>query len=628
MNKFKIRKLLWYIELLPKLGIANVFYVLYYRLLLRSGLGKRKFPIIYINSDEPVFYKCPVRENYPAEWKDDLLKKADLIRKGEIPYYSYHRIKQSQPPDWFLNPFNGVKCKETNKHWTEISDFNDELGDIKNLWEASRFSWLGILSRAYAVSGNEIYLDTLNRWLNDWLLKNPVNMGPNWKCGQEASIRVLNLLNTAYILRQDKQPSKLLINIIIRHLDRIALNIRYALAQRNNHATSEAAALFIAASWLAIVDSTNESQYNISAIKGRKYLEHLLRSLVYEDGSFAQHSVNYHRLFLDTISLVNLWVCKLDLEPLSTEFNEIAKKSTAWILSIVDESGTCPNLGANDGTLLLGNHPCNYINYRPSLQLASVMISGNRAFENGPWDEALYWFDIDPDDFSLFPPVKSSVVHSSGLVVMKGKNSWALLRYPFFRFRPTHNDVFHFDLWAKGKNLLFDSGTFSYNSGKVSRAPDLKSVHAHNTLSFDSQEQMPYLGRFLFGKWVKPLKVGEIMHTTDKSCRWEGSYKDFRGNFHVRRIDWNDNQWTITDSFRGPSKNVEIGFNFERCNYKIDDRNNALLLPWGEIKCSTGAKMENKEHLVSRYYMQLLKVNRLVVASKNNSEIVTKIKVY
>src|SRR5690606_32328355 len=102
---------------------------------------------------------------------------------------------------------------------------------------------------------------------------------------------------------------------VYRHIERISANIRYALAQDNNHGTSEAAALFIGGSWLA-KNASNRSEeldsrtrdlqvmrgndrskkYDHFAFQGRKWLENRVEKLVENDGSFSQHSVMYHRV--------------------------------------------------------------------------------------------------------------------------------------------------------------------------------------------------------------------------------------------------------------------------------------------------------------------------------------------
>jgi hypothetical protein len=589
--------------------MGNVLYVLYYRLLRKSGLLKGKFRVQKIPAKGPVFSTCSMVPDFPPEWELKLLRQAEAIIHGLLPYYSHHWMEQGTPPSWFLNPFN------------QISDFNRELGDIKNVWEASRFSWLGILARAYAISGKMVYLDTLNHWLSDWMKKNPVNQGPNWKCGQEASYRVFALLNAATILDQAEVPSEFLRTMIRLHLRRIHSNIGYAIAQRNNHASSEAAALFIGGNWLMKVDSRDERETRKYARKGRKALERLIGELSYEDGSFAQHSVVYHRLFLDTLSMVVFWTRKLVLQEFSPEFYARAQKAWNWLNALSDESGLCPNLGSNDGTLLLNNHSCSYRDFRPSLQLASVLLHGIPALAKGPYNEALYWYGIKNYPEEKETMLKHSQVFGSGYVVMNGGASWALLRFPFYKFRPAHNDAMHFDLWANGKNLLFDSGSYSYNPEPGSKVPDLKSVHSHNTLSFDRKEQMPRLSRFLLGKWLRPLTVGEMLVSSESSGNWEGSYRDAFGNIHARRIAWKNQQWVILDRFSGGAANVEIGFNFEECEHTLDREAATLTLPWGRITVSGSSELAVKNHMTSQYYLQYLDCKRLVISTKNNSEL-------
>ncbi|TLX75671.1 hypothetical protein E9993_08920 [Labilibacter sediminis] len=624
----KMEKLYWYLKLIPKLGFSNVVYVQVYRLLLKYSILKFRFSVYKFKKKESAYHVCRGVNNYPSEWKEQLLIQANKLIEGSIPYYSSHWLKQSNPPNWFINPFNGAECNENYLHWTEIADFNKDIGDIKNIWEISRFSWLSILARAYVVSGEGVYLDTINGWIKDWLEKNPVNQGPNWKCGQEASFRVFNLLNAAHILNQEDNPSDLLIEIIEVHVKRISGNLRYAIAQRNNHATSEASALLIGASWLERVCSEKKSRYKKYARVGRAKLERAVNNLVYEDGAFAQHSVNYHRLFLDTLSLVVFWQRNLKLKALSQQFMEIAAKSFDWLLTITDQSGYCPNIGSNDGTMLQGNHSCDYQDFRPSLQVASFLFTDALTFEEGRWNEALFWYDINLKSKVIIPSKDKSVVKESGYVVMKNKRSWALLHYPNYKFRPSHNDIFHFDLWFDEKNVLFDSGSYSYNPDKDSTMPDFKSVLSHNTVSFDGNEQMPRLSRFLLGNWIKPLSLSAIGQSANETYTWKGSYIDYLKNIHSREVKWSEDNWQITDCVSGTAESVIIGFNFDKYKYSLDENSKTILLPWGSISVSNCEKIEVISHSVSQYYMKSRPVNRLVITANNNSEVTTSIKIF
>ena len=144
---------------------------------------------------------------------------------------------------------------------------------------------------------------------------------PNWKCGQEASIRLFNLLLASFFLEEDKNPSETLVQLVREHADRIIATRYYALAQDNNHGTSEAAALFIAGAWLTSVGHDDESVKRFLRC-GRAGLEERVRRLVFTDGSFSQYSVNYHRLLLDTLSLVEFWRLRLQQPEFSARYYE------------------------------------------------------------------------------------------------------------------------------------------------------------------------------------------------------------------------------------------------------------------------------------------------------------------
>jgi len=627
MKAGRFVKLIWYLELLPKLGFGNVFYVFFYRIRLKSGCFVRRNPVLECTAGGAVFSESVRADDFPPTWKETLLEQADRIMDGTLPYFSFHWMEQENPPDWFRNPFNGKVLEAPGRHWSKIPDFSSGPGDIKCLWEASRFGWLGILARAQKVSGNSAYLGTLNDWLDDWIKRNPLNQGPNWKCGQETSFRLLALLNAATILGQAEEPSEKLVELVSLHLRKIASNIRYAYAQRNNHATSEAAALYIGGSWLLGVRGPDRKRNSGYAREGRRALEKLLKSLTYEDGSFSQHSIVYHRLLLDTLNSVLYWNIRLQLPRFSEAFYERVTRVFDWLYALVDESGDAPNLGPNDGTMLLSNHSCDYRDFRPSLQLASLLLKERPAFREGPYNEALYWAGFKNIKEIAEPLAKTSRVFPSGYVVMQGADSWAMLRFPNFKFRPSHNDALHFDLWAGGNNLLFDAGSYSYNPPPESKVPDLKSVHSHNTLSFDGREQMPRLGRFLMAKWLKPLKVGQLLQLEHQSGSWEGSYRDAAGNIHAREVSWSKNSWEIRDQFSGVADMVELGFNFQECNYTLDQQGNRLTLPWGSLKVSGPAQLSVRAKMSSRYYFQAASNNRLVISSKNNTEVKTTIEI-
>ena len=114
--------------------------------------------------------------------------------------------------------------------------------------------------------GDPAELTRLNHWLANWSRLNPPYLGVNWKCGQEASIRVLHLAAAALILDQAEQPLGSLCDLLRAHLRRIAPTMAYAIGQQNNHGTTEAAALFVGGSWLASQGVAEAEKWEASLI--------------------------------------------------------------------------------------------------------------------------------------------------------------------------------------------------------------------------------------------------------------------------------------------------------------------------------------------------------------------------
>lgn len=624
----KIKDIPLFAKTVYKLGLGNVAYVAWYRFTLKSGLRKLWFKQQGFSESINYFTETDRRTNYPESWKEKLFQDADKITKGEIRYYAYHWKEVGNPPNWFLNPFNGKRYPKKQKHWTDLPDFHPEVGDIKNVWEASRFEWVVTLARAYAVSGEKKYLNTLNDWIRDWARENPLNTGPNWKCGQEASIRVFNLLNAAYILNQWQTPTKGLSELVFLHLKRISGNIGYAIAQNNNHGTSEAAALFIGGCWLKEIGQRWFPTATKYAKQGRKWLENRVSRLIANEGSFSQHSVTYHRVMLDTLSFAEFWRQTL-AEPMFTKsFYAKARAASHWLYLLVDgNSFDAPNLGSNDGALFLNTHSCNYRDFRPSVQLAKTLFADHPVYPDGEQNEALFWFKLNHPKKSRLHNInpsakKKSTTLDNAYSIMQGQQSWALLRLPNYKHRPSHKDVFHLDLWHQGKNILCDSGSFSYNPGKE-REYDYSSVKAHNTACFDDHEQMPRLGRFLVGGWIKEAKKVKFK-ASDDSGYWSGSYKDYNGNTHSRSVAWDKDTWVITDQFAGPFQNVNIGFNLMDGHYELSGH--ILNGTWGQITIEGAKQVYLSDSFYSKHYWAKEPGQRFIAEADEQNQITTTIK--
>tara|TARA_B110000977_G_scaffold191563_1_gene263834 strand:- start:1378 stop:2955 length:1578 start_codon:yes stop_codon:yes gene_type:complete len=455
--------------------------------------------------------------------------------------------------------------------WWKISDFDDSVGDIKLIWEQSRMNWV-IAFAQRARNGDEVSLKRLNYWLSDWVESNPPYLGSNWKCGQEASIRVMHLCSAALILGQERDPLLGLQELIRLHLRRIAPTINYAMAQNNNHGTSEAAALFIGGSWL---DASGAPDGEMYEKLGQRWLENRASKLIEEDGSFSQHSLNYHRMVLDTFSIAEIWRKKLGRDRFSPVFYNRAGGATSWLYQMVCPlSGHGPNLGANDGSHLLQLTESCYRDFRPSVQLASNLFEGRLAYaNNGLWDTHLAWMGIANKETQPSQYVNCDY-DSGGYKVLRVTGVNVIFRYPKFHYRPSQADAMHLDLWVNGTNFLVDAGSYSYNS-----IPDLSGYFngtaSHNTVQFDDRDQMPKLGRFLFGDWLKTKHVSSIA-TSDSLVSCSASYRDFRGAEHYRQINLNSCSLSIFDRVKGFKKKAVIRWRLKESEWILENTKNGV----------------------------------------------------
>jgi len=372
-----------------RLGLINVWRVFWYRALLRLGLH----PVQRIHADVPVGNFIDSDLNIRV---DRFKRKGQRGRQSgpvtALDYFGYQVElpgNAETPPDWH-NPFRVLSVDtQSNLSWWLIDDFDDSLGDIKTIWEFSRLDWLLPMAQR-AANGDRAELKRLNEWVSDWAASNIPYKGRNWKCGQEASIRVMHIVACLIILDQVDHPSEFAKDLIRLHLIRIASTIGYAIGQANNHGTSEAAALFIGGN---LVGGQQGKQWQAL---GRRYLENRCNTLIEPDGTFSQYSVNYHRMMLDTFSFCESWRQLRKLEPFSKSTISRLSSACEWLQQLVDmSSGDVPNLGANDGAHILNLSACGYRDFRPSVQWASVMFKGVSAYPPGQWDEQLEWLDVD-----------------------------------------------------------------------------------------------------------------------------------------------------------------------------------------------------------------------------------------
>ena len=621
-----LQRLIIYLSTARQIGVANVARVLIHRICKRAGIYRwmlppRKAQRIGLGVDSSGDLARPA-----ISWADGTaITEAEELLAGRSNYFSVHARDFGNPPNWMLNPFRRKQHPQPAAHWSKIPDFSVEAGDIKIVWELSRLMWAPVFARAWRISGDARYLSALQLWIEDWWRCNPPNIGPNWMCGQETSVRLINALLALRLARLDNNAGPGLVGFVEAHCRRVNLTTSYALAQDNNHAISEAAGLFVGGTWLARYSEGRARRRGQRwAEKGRKLLESRVCRLVLPDGSFSQHSLTYHRVLLDTLTIVEAWRRYVGEAAFTEKFYKRAAAATRWLGAMIDPaSGDGPNLGANDGGHPYRLDSSGYRDFRPCLQLASLLFIGNAALEPGPWDESSAWLGVATES-ALRPwlsELSSIVFPDGGYVVMLNRDgARLLLRAPTALFRPAHADALHLDLWWKGENVLRDGGTYSYADHE---GVAFSSVTGHNVPQFDCRDQMVRLSRFLYGGWVRVVGMPAITTSADDQS-WAGSYTDVWGARHMRTVTLSANTLSVLDQVQEFKRSVVLRWRLAPGNWSQNETGCASTM--GRIRVESSVpirRMSLESGWESRHYLEKSAVSVLEVEIDQSPAVLT-----
>ena len=429
-------------------------------------------------------------------------------------------------------------------HWTEYETGRAEIPyadlparDVKFIWEPARFGWALTLGRAYHVSGDESYAESFWKCFEEFTSANPAYMGPHWMNGQEVAIRLMSLLWAAQLFEAAQASSEArrlsLVRAIAEHAARIPPTLVYARSQNNNHLVTESAALYAAG--VALGDEKWQAT-------GWALLNRALQRQISSYGEYIQHSTNYHRLVLQVV----LWVDAILRgcgERWPRASLESVTRASHWLFSMIDPtSGRVPNLGANDGALILPLACSAYDDFRPTVQAAACAFL-RTGLPVGMWDELALWLGL---------AARERTADSSAYMAehLRGRDSWGYLRASHFASRLSHMDQLHFDLWHSGRNIAQDAGTYLYNADPPWDNP-LVSTRVHNTLTVDGEDEMKRGGRFLVLDWPPAFSKSVLERDEHILGRMLAYHRGYRrlGIRHERVATvFADGHWEIKDN--------------------------------------------------------------------------------
>ena len=316
---------------------------------------------------------------------------------------------------------------------------------------------------------------------------NPAYTGPHWMNGQEVAIRLMALLWAAHLFAAARAstPRRLarLSASIALHAARIPPTLVYARSQNNNHLITEAAALYLAGTALDRSIGGN--------LDGNGSTAHC-RPRSARMASTSSIAPTITGSCCTAVLLVE--AVRRKTGPLWPARTQAAlARASHWLFSMLDPvSGRVPNLGANDGSLILPLSAMRFDDFRPTVQAAARAFL-RTSLPAGDWDDLSLWLGLPRSEHTA-----DSAAYAAEH--LRAPDSWAYLRASSWKSRLSHMDQLHLDLWWRGQNIVADAGTYLYNAPPPWDNP-LVSSHVHNCLTVDGREQMTRGGRFLVLDW-------------------------------------------------------------------------------------------------------------------------------
>ena len=541
------------------MGWRYTQYRVKHELLRRTGLLKKKFPISpafkqfisiddWKNKSDNFFFKSKESLSFIKQPAPDIEERFHKIRSGKFIFFNSDEINIGKDYDWVTNPDTGFKY-DVNKHWTQIVDYSKEAGDIKYVWEKSRFSYLYDIIR-YDYHFNDDCAEFVFSEIISWIEKNPINCGPNYRCSQETSLRVLNWTFALHYYRN----SSFLTNdvfgkiqfAIYWQMDHVYKNINFSrIAVRNNHAITETLALYLVGLlYPQFPDSTKWKQ------KGKAWFEEEIAYQVYKDGTFLQFSMNYHRVVIQLLTWAIVLAGKNE-ESFIPIVYERAKKSLEFLRSCMnDNNGYLPNYGANDGALFFKLNSSSYRDYRPQLTALASALKIDLSFPG--FCEDIHWYGLENKASKTWKPAEGIHQFSAGgYYVIREVNTLTFIRCGKYKDRPSQADNLHLDIWYNDENILTDAGSYKYNTDEKTLRYFMGTA-SHNTVMLDDHDQMKKGSRFIWYNWSQCIDT-EVRETEDAFC-FKGTISTFaevgKNVLHTREIIKTKGKpyWSVKDT--------------------------------------------------------------------------------
>ena len=504
-----------------------------------------------------------IRQHRP-EWAGRAVEEAEQLCRHIVELLGYGPLELGTEINWHRDPLTGRVWER--RFWRDYNLPQDcSAGDPKTIHELNRHQYLPRLAKAYLLTGEERYAAEALQQIESWIEQNPPGMGIHWHSSLEIGIRAISWMWTLFLLIDslslEEAPALRIGASLFAQLEHVYRHTS-VFSSPNTHLIGEAAALFIAG--LVFQNSFRPAAAWLD--RGAELLAMEAGKQVLSDGVYGELSSYYHCYALD-FYLQALILADQNAFRFPENVRRTAGSMLDFLLHVTRPDGSLPLIGDDDGGRALALVQKNYRSFRDALCLGSVLfLREDFKHQAGEFAEEALWL-LGPEAHEIYsllraktpaanqafypragywiarsgwdPPASHLIFDCGGLGMGAGGHA--------------HADALSLSLFASGRELLVDPGTFIYNGAPEWRSY-FRSTRAHNTVVIDDQDQAAAADTF---RWKTKLPCRVLEHLARPEIQYldaehAGYSRDRQGVIHRRRLlQAAPGHWIVVDDFRG-----------------------------------------------------------------------------
>ncbi|MCW2930543.1 MAG: Heparinase family protein [Actinomycetia bacterium] len=512
----------------------------------------------------------------PQDARDALLADASRLLGGEWEMLGVVRTDMKDP-DWFHDPATGRRSAPGTYAFRLDSRSEEQVGNIKQVWEVSRLQHLTLLAAAWHLTGDDAYAERVDAQLRSWLAANPFLSGVNWTSGIELGIR---LINFAWIRRLLDgwagaeslfEGNDLFVWQVRWHQQYLAA-FESRGSSANNHLIAEAAGQLAASCAFPWFGESAGWRVRSAAV-----LEESLRANTFISGINRELATDYHG-FVFELGVLAVLEAAAAGTPVSDSTWALLCAMADAMAAVVDVRLRPPRQGDSDeGRVVLLDAPEH--NRWPAL-----LTLGGAVFGCLDW-----WPEVAPNAGSVLagaiagkarpvaaprPAERPSRFADAGLTILRTNPAgapeiWCRCDggpHGFLSIAAhAHADALSVEVRCDGVDILADPGTYCYH-GEPEWRKYFQSTIGHNTVEVGGQWQSVRGGAFLWLRHAAGQEISVNVRDDGDIATWTASHDGYRllspAATHQRTVhlDRTERVVEVTDRVDGGHYGIRMAF--------------------------------------------------------------------